>query len=392
MDIVFSCVAFFETGSIDLSPEDFVNAIAIAHEDSIFVPQKLLLDPCVTTESSLLKRIAGNIGKPGLSILVPPVIPRVRQMETGMFNVVNFSPFDGSYIDAFASTTLHLRFTGFEMPLNTGDQGTIYHQACVLETLIQVFDRDRWVADLDILRALERCKFGWPQHMCDSLRNRIVRPLQCIDTWDELLDMEHSGTIVRATGNHLARLAVIAVLSQRDAKFRVISQEDLLQYNPEQDTIVSRSASQFSEDLSLSELDMDFSQSNQPPTFPVPDPARESSAPNLSPTDVFHSLETDVHEVSRAEEIFDIRDFIVDSEDPVGYGSIDSDKADGEEPLRMGANADSSESEQEAPMQDDFDSRPAYVSARAAEILSYTDSDEQLARDGEDAGAEIFVC
>lgn len=235
LEKAFCCISLFETGHINLEPSDFLGVIAICHEDSIFVAQRLLQDPSDIRPSAPVRRIIGNIGRPGLAILVPPLAPEVAKVEHGeSWRVVSYRDFDGKYENNFTSTSLHLSFTGSVLPLNTGNRGDIHRDAFFVETLIQVFDRGDWIADLDVLKAFSTFEFGWVPSTI-SAQKKLMQPLVSLDAWSELLDTPPPGSVVRANGNHLARLAAATVVVQRGFMPRVIHQDDHPLYDPKAD-------------------------------------------------------------------------------------------------------------------------------------------------------------
>ena len=117
------------------------------------------------------------------------------------------------------------------LPDDLRDNHIVDRPAQLVETLVSVCDGQRWVADLDVLTALEgtmvarfACKSSHgtpnPSRTCEgtfdeALRN--VNSLVSVDNWDEFLEQSDDGTkIVRAHDNWLARLAfVVAGVQQR---------------------------------------------------------------------------------------------------------------------------------------------------------------------------------
>ena len=53
--------------------------------------------------------------------------------------------------DKLNGTTIHLYFTGYELPLETGFLGSKHVGAYFLGTLVYVFNSGDWVADIDVL-------------------------------------------------------------------------------------------------------------------------------------------------------------------------------------------------------------------------------------------------
>ena len=233
--LAFSCVCYFQCGGLNIRTEDLENAIAVCYHDSIFVAQRLLLDPADTnTNGSPVKRLAGNVGQPGLAILIPPNAPEIRQPDHQSLRVVNYFPFNGRYEDSFEKTSLHLRFTGSTLPVNAcrPQVGEIYQRAFFYETLIQVYDQGVWVADLDVLEGVKKYRYGWGKLCLED--GKIVRSLATIDNWDELLEEQPSSTIVRASGNHLARVAIASVLARLGRDFRILDRYEYADYKPKE--------------------------------------------------------------------------------------------------------------------------------------------------------------
>ena len=80
--LAFSCICYFECVGLDIDQEDFENAIAVCHQNSIFVAQRLLLDPADTNaDGPPVRRLVGNVGQLGLAILIPPNAPEIRKTE-----------------------------------------------------------------------------------------------------------------------------------------------------------------------------------------------------------------------------------------------------------------------------------------------------------------------
>ena len=146
--------------------------------------------------------------------------------------MVNFFPFDGKYEDNFTRTSLHLRFTGSTLPVNASlpQMGDRFHRAFYYETVVQVYDQGTWVADLDILKSIESFRHGWGRG-CVSM-GKVYRPLVVVDNWNELLDEQPSSSIVRATDNQLARVAIASVLAQLGRRFRIVHRRDYADYKP----------------------------------------------------------------------------------------------------------------------------------------------------------------
>ncbi|KAL1792914.1 hypothetical protein ACET3X_009421 [Alternaria dauci] len=214
----FSCIALFDSGVVDLSPEDFAHTFAVCSEDTIYVPAVVLSDPYVQIPDYEMRSITGNIGRQGISLLVPPVEPRVRELSNN-YSLVPHETYDFKREDNFRETSLHLSFTDWTFPLATEVSRMIDHDAHVVEAVISVHDRGVWVGDIDILEVDFR----------DMLRFEPMPPCQgdhaqdcdfdytSIDSWEELLDEPGSVGVFRAHGNWAARLAAVSILSRSEA-------------------------------------------------------------------------------------------------------------------------------------------------------------------------------
>jgi hypothetical protein len=140
----------FDSGTVDISPEDFKHSFALCSEDTIYVPAVVLSDPFTRVPDYEMKNIAGNIDRQGISILVSPFEPRIRELNNS-YNLVSHEPYDLKREDNFRETSLHLSFTDWTFPLADEDSRMIDHDAQVVEAVISVHDRGRWVADINIL-------------------------------------------------------------------------------------------------------------------------------------------------------------------------------------------------------------------------------------------------
>ncbi|KAH7380276.1 hypothetical protein DE146DRAFT_624942 [Phaeosphaeria sp. MPI-PUGE-AT-0046c] len=213
----FSCIAFFDSGTVDLDPTEFKHSFALCSEDTIYVPAIVLSDPFTRVAEYEMKSILGNIDRQGLSILVPPFEPRVRK-PSDSYNLVTHAAYDFQREDNFRGTSLHLSFTDWTFPLAAAGSRMIDHDAQVVEAVISVRDRGQWVADIDILDV----DF---QHMvrfdsissCNGTHDEDYDyDYTSIDSWEELLDNPPSVGIFRAHGNWAARLAAVSILSRSD--------------------------------------------------------------------------------------------------------------------------------------------------------------------------------
>ena len=211
----FACIAMFESGVHNLDPKEILPVIAIASGNSIFVAAELLSDPSnFYSDGHEVRRIVGNIGRPGISLLVAPQQDlRIRPLSNN-FRVVQHAKHDLKREDNFQGTSLHLSFTDWKLALNTGNRGAIDEGVSLIESVVSVHDQGRWVADLDITTIDVRI---W-DHKCICSGQGDPQSLTAVDQWEELFDAPDDIGIVRANKNWVARLAVASVRWQQGMK------------------------------------------------------------------------------------------------------------------------------------------------------------------------------
>ena len=213
----FACIVNFETGDMQIAPEEFEQTIAAASENSMYVTGILLSDPFDGVPDSSIRHIVGNVGRPGISLLVAPVDPQIRPLGNE-YNVVAHAPYDGKREDNFEGTSLQLSFTEWCLPIDVEGSRTIDQTAHVIETVISVQDAGKWVADLDVLcigfEAVEKLQ---PLGPCPG-RSQDPSDYEytSLDTWEELLDGPSGVGIFRSRGNWAARLAAVSILAQKE--------------------------------------------------------------------------------------------------------------------------------------------------------------------------------
>lgn len=228
----FAALAFFETGRVDLEITEDV--MALSYGSSIYVAAPLLCDPCERPLDFEMKRITGNVGRAGIALLVPPKKPRMKEAEPEMWKFVRHAPFAAEPENNFEATSLHLSFTGFEAPLDGGNFGNCDTEVFYLETVVSVYDRGLWVADLNILeslqsellRSLEISGLGSISEGCGHQANtRLMTKLTSVDNWNEFLDKPENGSVARAHRSWLARLALTSISVQRGDHTMVVPEE-----------------------------------------------------------------------------------------------------------------------------------------------------------------------
>ncbi|KAF2661025.1 hypothetical protein K491DRAFT_711278 [Lophiostoma macrostomum CBS 122681] len=217
-NVALAIVAYFDSGTCDLDPFDMDRVLAVSSGDSIYVPRQLVCDPIERSKPRQLKRILGNFGKPGVVLAIPPQEPMMRDVDHRRILTMSTTEFDAEHIDSFGRTSLHLSFTDHHVPLydhnvKIGQES----QVSVVEAFISVRDAGAWIADINILEALNSARVVRlpPPRQCEH-ENQSVPDIGAlsVDTWDDVLDCPEDKFVVRAHGNWLARVAVTSVLVQ----------------------------------------------------------------------------------------------------------------------------------------------------------------------------------
>jgi hypothetical protein len=223
----FACIASLETGYLNTNPSTINHVMGISVASSLYVAQFVWSDPYVPLPKSTIRRSIGNVGKKGMAFLISPQNPNMKEPGYDKWKVVQHAPFDGLFENNFAETSLHFSFTGYELPIDTGEHGLKDKDVYFLQSVVQAYEGSNWVADLDILEAfINRTGKGAIWRLATQCRHNAkeasdFKPLGnvvSIDCWDELLDDTQQTSIVRANGNWLARLALTVVAYQRGRK------------------------------------------------------------------------------------------------------------------------------------------------------------------------------
>ncbi|KAH8650855.1 hypothetical protein BGZ60DRAFT_420994 [Tricladium varicosporioides] len=214
----FACVALFEFGTCAVNPDMLESVMAMAVGDSIYIAAALLCDPIESPSPYEVRRITGNIGKSGIAMLIPPKNIKKEHCDFD-WRVVNHNTFDGRIDNSFQSTSLHLRFTDYILPIDVGEHGLRDFEIYFLESVVSVHDRGKWIADLDILSGLRSVRLERivPFYCVHNLRpdspaTELIgnSNLATIDNWNEILDFPNKASIVRSAGNWLGRLATVS--------------------------------------------------------------------------------------------------------------------------------------------------------------------------------------
>lgn len=230
----FACVTMFDTGHVNLDPTDFKDVIAISSGDTLYVSEMLLNDPCQPMMEFGIRCLIGNIGRPGVALLMGPKDPILLEDDLNTWSMVNHSEFDNKLENNFQSTSLQLSLTGYEQVVNIpAAQGRRYKEVAYVEAVVSAYDSGTWVGDLDILglyndtsnliyddwseassigRALPKSCSHWGVDKADASK---FGNLTSIDNWSEFLDPPPNTAIIRANGNWIARLALAAAMRCR---------------------------------------------------------------------------------------------------------------------------------------------------------------------------------
>jgi hypothetical protein len=213
----FACIATFESG-YNIAASDCQDIIAVSFGNSIFVAAQLLSDPLdFKACDGEVRRLTGNVGMPGISLMVLPQSPlQIRTLGYDL-RVVPHVIYDHKRQNNFQGTSLHLSFTNWRRPFDGENRGTIDERIFLVECVVSVHDRGKWVADLDVLalRGNERIQPWDLSCVCDGAGDGNTTS---IDSWEEVLDPPENIGVVRAHGNWAARLATLAVYRQKGGK------------------------------------------------------------------------------------------------------------------------------------------------------------------------------
>jgi hypothetical protein len=194
---------------------------------SLLIVSQIIQDPIDSLRGlSGIRRILGNVGKPGITFMLPPNDPMIRDVNTSSWKVDPYRPFDGTSAMCFRGTSVHLSFTDYHVPVYDGSRGTHDTQVSFLEAVVSVRDKGEWVADLDVLALVPDLWWSGgilrgldPQLSCThSKKDAPLREMIAVDSWNELLDPPYGSFVVRTGGNWIARFAASVVALQTMSK------------------------------------------------------------------------------------------------------------------------------------------------------------------------------
>jgi hypothetical protein len=70
-----------ETGNANLDPAILTYSFGLAVGNSLYLANQLLCDPHEAAGTTEIRQITGNIGKAGLSVMIPPVNPAIAEVH-----------------------------------------------------------------------------------------------------------------------------------------------------------------------------------------------------------------------------------------------------------------------------------------------------------------------
>ncbi|KAJ2993218.1 hypothetical protein NUW58_g1912 [Xylaria curta] len=230
----FSCIIMTESGSFNFDPSTLKSVMAVSSGNSLYVASRLLYDPLHYTAQPMITMIVGNLGKPGIALLVPPKQPRMRLPEENEWKCINHNRFDGKEENCFQCTTLHLNLSDWQMPLNYGEHGLRDSEVSFVEAFVSLHDHGEWVADLDVLGSLSSSNLHFLDFSAGSSkdcsnwghsksRTSDLSQFVSIDRWEELLEPPVERGVVRASGNWQARLAATVLAVQKGYQTHVVA-------------------------------------------------------------------------------------------------------------------------------------------------------------------------
>ncbi|RAL04544.1 uncharacterized protein BO80DRAFT_398847 [Aspergillus ibericus CBS 121593] len=228
----FAAILQFESGTISVDTSDLAAVLAISSGNSLFIAEQLLHDPTFHggTSCCAVSHVIGNVGKPGVALLVSPPELEVREHDLERWRFVNHHPFNGSPTGGmFDGTSLHLSFTGWEGPVSLNSSSFRSMEAYYLETTVSVNDGGEWVGDVDILKGLRDVQMlahPLSDTTCshDPSFTAAGATMISIDCWEEILDPPSGILVLRSTpatpdGSRnwqwMVRLAAVSIASLR---------------------------------------------------------------------------------------------------------------------------------------------------------------------------------
>ncbi|KAK8074308.1 hypothetical protein PG994_005207 [Apiospora phragmitis] len=194
--------------------------VAVSTDDSLYINPVCLGNLYLHPNGSLeIRRVRGNVGRPGLSLLgwfTGAQNAEWRQPSMDMWHVVNHNPFQGRLEDVFTGTSLHLKFTGWNRDLDFGRDKCV-PDGSYLEAIMSAYDTGTWLGDLTyphtgsptlhIISAVESCTGATP-----VIGTMPPEDLVLVEHWEELLSPHPSQpAVVMCHGNWQTRVTAISL-------------------------------------------------------------------------------------------------------------------------------------------------------------------------------------
>ncbi|KAI1743886.1 hypothetical protein F4680DRAFT_444581 [Xylaria scruposa] len=214
----FACIAMMETGSYDLDPGGLRSVFGLCASDSLYIASCLLRDPADRLNMPPIQRYTGNIGKAGMALMVPPNEPEIRRYDLiDEWYQYDHNVYTGVMEDCFKGTSLHLSFSEASQAVNVNFSGGPDIEAYFIETLISVYNRAEWIAELDVLGSVTHPNLKSEAEILQGKACSCKHPTNngptviSIDNFAEMLVPPTQPGIIRAKGNWQARLAATAL-------------------------------------------------------------------------------------------------------------------------------------------------------------------------------------
>lgn len=194
--------------------------IAVSTDDSIYINPIFLGSVASRTTSPLeLRRVRGNVGRPGVSLIGwfgSSSQSEWRQPRRDMWHVVNHNPFQGKPEDAFGGTSLHLNVTGWAREVDFGGNKRVADGA-FMEAVVSAHDTGTWLGDLSfpllrnqhlcIIREKKDCRKDTP-----VIGTMPPEDLVLVENWEELLTPHPvQPAVVMCHGNWQARITAVSL-------------------------------------------------------------------------------------------------------------------------------------------------------------------------------------
>jgi len=106
-----ACITAFESGFHNLDLDYFNDVVAISAGNTLYVSKLLIKDPASVVDGTGLHCLIGNIGRPGIALLLLAKEPELREYDLESWDQVNHNAFDGSLEDNFQCISVHLKLT-----------------------------------------------------------------------------------------------------------------------------------------------------------------------------------------------------------------------------------------------------------------------------------------